>query len=1043
MNDLSVDADAVAGRNIAQKWSTFAGQIRPEQYGETSTNPALFPHQANVIRWSGSIFNKWKTSGSCPQRGLLCFHNVGAGKTAEMVGMIIMARRYMPEAIVCITAMKKQLDSLFGSDLKKDYNTYFSSADPEMKRLKAEAGLPDAIDEANGYQILNRIGGSRTKVYSEEDSKDPCQTQRSVGVEASDDDDAELEEDYRKYVDVDEDEEESQQPSPTKKNSAVAPLPRMDWKSGKITTERPKECNGNCHYNVADSYWLPAFGTEDNPGVIGIKTQALAKEVRMLKNLQNGVFPTRRRNAGPLVLHGGRPIIYIFDEGHNLYKPPPNDSENHSENFEALHDYFCSDESHTNSFLILMTATPAFTVEGVLKFSRLLSFRDQIAEIEIIEREYKLKGKLTDPILKRWRNLMRGKIDAWQAMRNPYIYPNLHFVGAEDSTSSPLQEIAAARHLLEQSPKMLRTGWIDTLRSFYGEDENCENPKGGSKKERKLSCGELRYLGSFNPMYDERNADIEKLIKSNGNPNTKVRDGLRRQRRSFFDPKVGIAPQCNDGLEAYSPKLAMLRDEVRKNGGKHFVSCMDQKGNYFPSGAVAAMLEKCLGYELLDISPIKGSKCQEEANRKLRESLLKAGPKKRYFCRKISKDSFRHTPHYVPKTPREAKLVWNSIKTFERGNMGAFNMEENVNGEYLKVVVVNDNESTEGVSITQLRHIHVFDVLPLDSVAQIVGRGQRPYVFKPMTVPDFLASEQISLKVGQQLQGMLASNLQMIMRTRVSEYNLLLQNQIQGSRHDTLRFSKRLARFVEGIRVLIYATQWEEARQQQLFRTFGLRMAAKARLLDPNKSWVRRLKKHLVQIDYDSSGGATNSEASRALSELRRYSRSDSLESSGVFGNEKNLPWDGFHLLKNISAFIDVTRMYREMVRVSNNCIVARKAHEQFGQMSGGIDFKADCDVSDAGSVDPDVSYEQHLIAIDQALSGDDDQPAWGRQLSAQHALASHGWWDHMQAVWKGISVDDLLERKEILKQMEKEYGDAAPPAYEAFRETIGALLNV
>ena len=1052
MSKLTVDAEAVNGKNVPQRWSEFAGQIRPQQYGELSPIPTLFPHQANVIRWSGSVFNRWNSTGSCPQRGLLCFHNVGAGKTAEMVGMIIMARRYMPEAIVCITAMKKQLDSLFGSDLKKDYNTYFSSADPEMKRLKEEAGLPDVIDEKNGYQILNRIGGSRTENSSEDvQKKNNC----SRNIDNDDNED----EDDGKYIDNDEDEddntdedEEDDEMLPTKKTSTVTPMPRMDWKTQKISTERPVECeaqNGrprtNCHYNVADSYWLPAFGTEENPGLIGIKTQTLAKEVRWLKNLKNGIFPKKRRMAGPLVLHGGRPIIFIFDEGHNLYKPPPNDSENHAENFQALHEYFCSDESHTNSFLILMTATPAFTVTGVLQFSKLLSFRDQITEIEAIEREFKLKGRLTDPMLDKWRVLMRGKIDAWQAMRNPHIYPDLHFVGVENSQSSPLQEIATARQLLEQSPRMLQTDWIDTLRSSYGEESDCDKPiKTSQKKGDQLSCAELSYLGSFNPMFDERNIDIHELINKKGKPNSKVRQGLRRQRLGFFDPKTGIAAQCNEGLESYSPKLARLREEIRKNGGKHFVSCMDQKRNYVPSAAIAAMLERCLGYQLLDISAIRGVKCQQDANRKMRESLLKAGPKKRYFCRKISADSFRRktgTSHYIP-TPREARLVWNCIKDFERGNMGAFNMEENINGEYLKVVVVNDNESTEGVSITQLRHIHIFDVLPLDSIAQIVGRGQRPRVFTHMTVPDFVAAEQLELTISEQLQGMLVSNLQLIMRENESEYNYLVQNDIQGSRENIIRFSKHMVRFVDGIRVLIYATQWKEARQQQLFRTFGLRLSAKARLLDPNKSWVRKLKKHLVQIDYDTSGGATNSEAARALSELRKISRSNVANSEEILGNTTNLPWDGFHLLKNVAAFIDVTRMYREMVKISNNCIVAKKAHEQFGQMSGGISFEADCDTSETNEIDPDVSYEQQLIAIDQSLSGD-DQPVWGRQLSTQHAVESHSWSARMQAVWTGIGVDDFLERKEIIKQMEKEYGDSAPPAYEAFRETVKALLNV
>lgn len=663
--------------DVSVRWSKAVGETDTAAYEEKSLQKRqLLPHQINVMRWAAAVTRSWK-AGQPPRRGLLAFHNTGAGKTAEMVGITLMSRIYCPDAIVVYVASPTQINNLFKTDIVDEYNQYFPT---EMKR---EAGLPAQMDR--GRAVFDRLSG----------------------------------------------------------------VPKLDFQTRTTTTRGP-----NIHTDCA---FLPEFGYVRGtkcPAVIGMTIGRLGSELEKLEIAQGGRpawagSPTRH----PVHLEALK-VIYIFDEAHNLQRPPPKaGSADYEDRYDRLRRHFLSKGSIRRSFLVMMTATPASTIHDFFGLSKLLVDENAADKIQKIMNNYLQTMELTEPMLNEWASLLVGTVDAWQALRCFALYPRLHFVNT-GTANSPLGSLMDSSLMIESSVREMDTKWIEYFMQRH---------KSGDIH---LTDGERKFLTTFNPMYD-----YGKASTANGS-----RKNLRRSKGYF---NTYIPDYCAENkLQAFSPKLSVLRENLASPAGKQLVSCLDAK-SYNISSAICALLESCLGFQRLDLGAavrLPGKPTAEKMAAAVLKSLRGAPSSRRYFCtRQIQ---------YATSSPDKRRLLWDVVKSVHHG---IFNDAANADGALLECVITHETTFNEGVSIKLLRHVHVFDVLPMDSIGQVIGRGQRPGSFRDEKNPD----ERV-------------------------------------------------------MNIYLYPSRWEDAQQIELYRFYSRNIGGVLNRLDGSQQWIKHLKARLL-----------------------------------------------------------------------------------------------------------------------------------------------------------------------------------------------------
>lgn len=753
-------------RSPSQEWQKYTADYDPDSYSaEAVKTRSLLPHQKNLIRWVSFMCATWRPGAPPQRRGVLAFHNTGAGKTAEMVGAALGCRVYNPEVMVVFVASSVQINNLFSGEIVDEYNNFFPVS------MKKAAGLPETLDSKR--VMWDRLPG----------------------------------------------------------------VPKYDYRTQQATTK-----GVNSHSGCAV---LPDFGKTASgaPAVIGITISRLGAELTKLREAKLGKQPWDNDNRFPLFLESV-PVLYIFDEAHNLQKPPAKaGSADYEDRYDVLRQHFLTPESQSNSFLTLMSATPATTVGDMMRLSQLLVAGDNVEKIEQLILTYLTDGVLTDTVLDEWASLLHGVVDAWQGLRCFALYPKLRFVNTNKG-SSPLSTMQSAAALLDKSEQQQYTTVIERLLLQYRQGK------------LKLSPGELRYLSTFNPEFDK---DFRTL-----------RSAPRLLRRSAAKFRREMPDYCETGqLKLYSPKIFKLSSFLRTgSSGKQWIACLDTT-HYNCSAAIEAVLEGCLGFEKLSLEPL--TKLRGSTPAKMSTALLKSlkGRRRRFFStRQLMRSDI----------PLETqKLLWDAIKN---KTTGLYNLVKNDQGKLLEVVLTHSPVFNEGVSVPMLRHVHLVDVMPMDSVGQIIGRGQRPGSF--------------------------------------------------GREKDPER---------RVINVHLYPVRWKEAEQIVLYKFFSQKVGLYVHELSSKKKWVEQLKKKLNFL----SNAADVHPFVQTQARLATEALSDFL-APALDAEIPVMPLTGELLLSSVSEFAEVLRMYMKLMSVSTNCLVAAQSMKRYGQLSGGVDLDYTCE---------------------------------------------------------------------------------------------------
>jgi len=767
---LQIFPGALRTPDVAASWAAEVGQMRTSQYDPSKQPPGrrLLPHQTNVIQWHGSVMQDWSDQGHLRYRGLLAFHNVGAGKTAEMVGMMLMTRALNPEAMVIFVGDRGQLVNLFGGDIMKDYALF-------SDKLKRQAGGPPLIDRDRDVQF------AVSNVF----------------------------------------------------------MPRYDPRTKRTVYPRLK-----ADHVLRDSFVLSCFGTVNEHGVPAVLGLTIEQFSKMLLYYREAKRTGEATKSYLPVDFAAIKTVYLFDEAHNLQKPPPRRGEHDMYNFPkqyaALKQYFLSRPSMQNSFLVLMTATPATTVADFMEFSKLLVYRDKHVAIDELLARYREDGQMGDDMLDAWGRLVEGTIDAFQALNNMFLYPRLRFVST-GSTESSMQSAETVEKMIIKSPRMVGTAWMKEILATAN-----------------LTEAERQYLGSFNPAHDPR---VTTLKQAKG--------ALRRNRRFF---KEVVPRLCQtDAMAAFAPKLHALRQNLRTPGqGKHLVACQTVLPSYRAAVPIEIMLESCLGFEKLDVHAIAAGQRTVDAIKRSLSDWLTSQPRRRRYWSSV-----------MPSVDRDRRnKYWLAVRELDGEPLGAFNLPANNEGALLELVIIDKSTLAEGTSITMLRNVHIFDVVPMDTFGQIIGRGQRPYAFAAETDP-----------------------------------------------------KKRV------INVFAYVAQWEEATRRELFRRFTHRLARRVHVLDGKKPWVKSLKRRLAALASRRGLDAADAKlATRMLNDFLTVPLEDADDGRAVA-----LPVNAVDVLQNYMNYVDVLRMFVRTMQVSNNCIQAVQVHRAFGMFAGGLSFEATC----------------------------------------------------------------------------------------------------
>jgi hypothetical protein len=455
-----------------------------------------------------------------------------------------------------------------------------------------------------------------------------------------------------------------------------------------------------------------------------------------------------------------------------------------------------------------------------------------------------------------------------------------------------------------------------------------------------LTPGELAFLGTFNPLYDYGRASSAAGSRKN----------LRRS-KGYFENYM--TTYCNENmLVAFAPKLNSLRANFKDKAGKQLIACADKRG-YNISAAICAMLEGCLGFRRLDLGPAVRlpGKPSTEAMAKALLASLGGKRHRRFFCTKQIQEA--------TDSLHKRRALWDVVKSV---HVGVFNSAQNREGALLECVITHETTFNEGVSIRLLRNVHLFDVMPMDSLAQVIGRGQRP-----------------------------------------------------GSFSDEPNPNDRL------MKIYLYPSRWDQAQQEQLYKYYAEKTGQLIRKISGGDKWVKELKKRLLYLrDTPGIHSYTKSQADTATLALQQF----------LHGNDSppTLPLTGDLILKTVTDFQGVLRMYVALMSVSVNCVASFAAHKRYGQLPGGLALQYKC---------REESKDDDATGLDDRSSGTVvlEEPEMEPPTMLQRLLS---------LTFRGSmpTPRELASDELIMKGMRDQYGDsAAPAAYEIFQRIVEDAL--
>lgn len=948
VGDLCVHPNLVQDAS-ASRWAEVVGSTRVSQYPSEaqarkeceSMKVGLMPHQESVVRWSASVLADWQQTKFLKHRGLLTFHNVGAGKTREMVGIMVCARKLMPDAMVVFVATKKQIEQLFSGDLANDYR----AMPPAML---ADAGLPSELREEDVV-----LAGSTKQFH----------------------------------------------------------LPRYDHNTRSVThlVGRSKDCA--CldprRFGAIDS-------SGQTPAIVGIPIEEFSRHILRKEEVQVGAR-VNRSWTHPIDFSATN-VIFLFDEAHNLQKPPPainskDKNLNVAELYKLMQEYFQRASVEARSFLVLLTSTPANSFEDFMGMSKLLLYRADHSKIDSLAIKYKQNGGLlSQDILEQWSSLMKGKIHAFQAL-NLFTYPRLQFMMArktyKDGSESPMDTVNGIRQLAETGPEFDDVTLIKELMKL---------PKVRSDPARR------RYLGSFNPLYDFSGS----IRNKNGAIIKGQQFGTTLRGKQFLGPKGTFGKQlemstCTKQLASFSPKLARLCEDMRSTRGeKHLIACNKIK-RYDLSIAVSTVLQRCLGMERFDMARIA------PRPKTIAEVRIKT---KRFLDSQVGKKRFFYLHNYTSSVSvKQKRWYWEVIRSASSKNPGVFNLARNRDGSILEAIVLSELPDYEGVSLKYLQNIHIMDTFPMDSFGQIIGRGQRPCSFGPDT-----PTGKIKIKI-------YATSWPEVERLQMfSEFTRRIANKIHltdGSKPWVQNLKRKLTRISHGkdankayeaksaLRLL--HTFLQKDGDESFFQSVYVRFQKKQAERSPKMPRAKQFEAFWKEVEHMAS-----SPKSVSKTDARKFfeDKTGSVPKEAVMQG----PADFGVLLSAYYDYKKVLQMYLQTMSASINCKEFKQVHDRYGAMPAGALVKGlQCheplERSDGSGPPRDVT-QAVLIDIDETMKVSPFTSVMGLFANRLRSIA------------KLLKPTDMLEKAEIMEALRKEYGGAAAPAaYETFVEIVDDIL--
>ena len=186
----------------------------------------------------------------------------------------------------------------------------------------------------------------------------------------------------------------------------------------------------------------------------------------------------------------------------------------------------------------------------------------------------------------------------------------------------------------------------------------------------------------------------------------------------------------------------------------------------------------------------------------------------------------------------------------------------------------------------------------------------------------------------------------------------------------------------------------------------------------------RKLGRLAVQ---DDQNGDDAGRALRMLSELMQVADRPTTGNSSA----REIPVEGYDVFTNFQSYIDVLRMFTQTMRISNNCVQASLVHKKFGMFAGGLGFEQACDGG--------TSEEVGTASMKEVILDLGGNSTFTTRLFGSVGAIFGG---RIETVLSRVSGQDLIDKRILLRAMEKEYGpEAAPAAYETFVRFTKDLL--
>ena len=448
----------------------------------------------------------------------------------------------------------------------------------------------------------------------------------------------------------------------------------------------------------ADVVWFPELGTlpDKSPRVCMMPIYRMGNDVRLIQEKEHS-------RKMPPVDFSGR-VLFLFDEAHNLFSPPPGNigAVKAVDLYGRIFEFLTSRSMCDSSLLVSLTGTPVVNVSDFKPLAKLVAPYEDHAAIDRLNIRSE-KDFLT------LSSFFNDRVDCWQLLGNHAVYPRVEFEGLamEDNLSLPLRTLADAKNYIEANASR----FTDT--TLLGKAAISD----------KVVQRHANYLMSFNPQFDQ-------LGKQSIRTPSQI---TGRSERLLWQ---NMKKYSRERLNEFCPKLCKLLTALRENRGKVLVACRKTHG-YNIGTAIGAALRDLGGFTMFNMEPILTEfRRQYRAKQLDLDRLIKTG---REELQKKKGRQFMTTAQISQAarllSSEKEKLLfldmsWQIfVKKATSSGAGLFNDPANNDGSMLEVVVAERTIFFEGVDMTVLRNIHVFDVVPINVLSQIIGRSQRACAF--------------------------------------------------------------------------------------------------------------------------------------------------------------------------------------------------------------------------------------------------------------------------------------------------------------------------